>query len=168
MTRTRLLQEFSTPEGRNITFDYHGSTGLLKSRSDSGRGQSVTYQYDENGRLISAVSPTGEPIKLNFDLSLKGASVEVVHGQRSPVVYFIKPGWSVSRKVGLAEEVVSMQPDRSVIVLTPFGHLTQFCKRITPILVHLNHKIHFRLDIFVLAWERFLNKRLQKNTLVLD
>lgn len=124
MSRTRLLQEFATPEGRNVTFDYHGSTGLLRSRADSGRGQSVSYAYDDNGRLISAVSPTGELIKLTFDLSLKGASVVVVHGARSPVVYFIKPGWSVSRKVGQAEEVVSMQPDRSVIVLTPFKHMT--------------------------------------------
>ena len=124
MSRTRLLQEFSTPEGRNVTFDYHSSTGLLKSRADSGRGQSVSYQYDDNGRLVSAVSPTGEVIKLTFDLSLKGASVQVVHGNKSPVVYFIKPGWSVSKKVGQAEEVVSMQPDRSVVILTPFGHLT--------------------------------------------
>lgn len=124
MSRTHLLQEFSTPEGRNITFDYHGSSGLLKSRADAGRGQSVSYAFDENGRLISAVSPTGETIRLSFDLSVKGASVRVVHGNRSPVVYFIKPGWSVSRKVGQAEEVVSMQPDRSVIVLAPFGHKT--------------------------------------------
>lgn len=124
MSRTRLLQEFSTPEGRNVTFDYHGSTGLLKSRVDSGRGQGVSYQYDDNGRLISAISPTGEIIKLTFDLSLKGASVQVVHGNRSPVVYFIKPGWSVSKKIGQAEEVVSMQPDRSVVILTPFGHVT--------------------------------------------
>jgi hypothetical protein len=63
-------------------------------------------------------------IKLTFDLSLKGASVQVVHGSRSPVVYLIKPGWSVSKKIGQAEEVVSMQPDRSVVILTPFGHLT--------------------------------------------
>lgn len=124
MSRSRLLQEFTTPEGRNITFDYHSSTGLLKSRTDSGRGQSVTYQYDDNGRLVSAVSPTGEVIKLTFDLSLKGASVQVVHGLRSPVVYFIKPGWTVSRKVGKMEEVVSMQPDRSVIILSPFDQTT--------------------------------------------
>ena len=125
MSRTRLLQEFSTPEGRNVTFDYHGSSGLLKSRADSGRGQSVSYQYDDNGRLISAISPTGQVVKLTFDLSLKGASVQVVHGSRSPVVYFIKPGWSsVSKKVGQAEEIVSMQPDTSVVILIPFGHLT--------------------------------------------
>ena len=121
MSRTRLLQEFSTPEGRNVTFDYHGSTGLLKSRVDS-TGQSISYAYDENGRLTSTVSPTGEVIDLTFDLSQKGASVQVVHGQRSPVTYFIK-GSSVSKKVGEAEEMVSLQADRSVIVLTPYSHL---------------------------------------------
>ena len=98
MSRTRLLHEFSTPEGRNVTFDYHGSTGLLKSRVDS-RGLSVSYVYDINGRLTSAVSPTGEVINLTFDLSLKGASVQINHGDRNPVVYFIK-GSSVSKTVG--------------------------------------------------------------------
>ena len=135
MSRSRLLQEFSTPDGRNVTFDYHGSTGLLKSRTDSGRGQSVAYSYDDNGRLVSAVSPTGQLVRLTFDLSIKGASVQVVQQEStnssspsSPVVYFISQpadnGWSVSRKVGQAEEVVSMQPDRSVTWITPFGHMT--------------------------------------------
>ena len=121
MSRTRLLQEFSTPEGRNVTFDYHGSTGLLKSRIDS-TGQSISYAYDDNGRLTSTITPTGEVINLTFDLSLKGASVKVVMGNRSPVVYFIK-GSSVSKRIGEAEEMVSLQPDRSVIVLTPYSHV---------------------------------------------
>jgi len=135
MSRARLLQEFSAPDGRNVTFDYHGSTGLLKSRTDSGRSQSVAYNYDDNGRLVSAVSPTGQSVRLTFDLSIKGASVQVDQqdstnssSSSAPVVYFISQpadnGWSVSRKVGQTEEVVSMQPDRSVTWITPFGHMT--------------------------------------------
>lgn len=73
--------------------------GLLKSRVDS-RGLSVSYVYDINGRLTSAVSPTGEIIDLTFDLSLKGASVLVNHGDRNPVIYFIK-GSSVSKTIGV-------------------------------------------------------------------
>ncbi len=121
MSRTRLLQEFSSPEGHNVTFEYIGSTGLLKSRVDS-TGQSIAYIYDDNGRLTSTVSPTGEVIDLTFDLSLAGASVRVVHGQRSPVVYFTK-GSSVSKFVGQSEEIVSLQADRSVVVMTPYSHL---------------------------------------------
>ena len=106
MSRTRLLQEFSSPEGHNVTFDYYGSTGLLKSRVDS-RGLGVSYVFDDNGRLTSAVSPTGEVINLTFDLSLKGASVRVVRGDRSPVDYFIK-GSSVSKKIGTFENMMIM------------------------------------------------------------
>ena len=53
-----------------------------------------------------------------------GRDVQVVDGNQNSVVYFIKPGWSVSKKVGKAEKVVLMQSDKCVVILTPFGHLT--------------------------------------------
>lgn len=67
----KLLHELSTPDNYNVTFDYHGPTGLLKTKLDS-TGRSYVYNYDEFGRLTSAVMPTGKMISLGFDLSIKG------------------------------------------------------------------------------------------------
>lgn len=71
MSRMKLLHELSTPDNYNVTFDYHGPTGLLKTKLDS-TGRSYVYNYDEFGRLTSAVMPTGKMISLGFDLSIKG------------------------------------------------------------------------------------------------
>ena len=89
ISRKGMLQEWSTPEGYNVTFNYHGSLGLLKSRQDSSARSSI-YSYDEFGRLIMAISPTGQIISLNFDLNSKGATVKMTKDQDHPVTLLIK------------------------------------------------------------------------------
>jgi len=76
MTRMKMLHELSTPDNYNVTYEYHGPTGLLRTKLDS-TGRSYVYNYDEFGRLTSAVTPTGRVIELSFDLSVKGAQVKV-------------------------------------------------------------------------------------------
>lgn len=98
MSRMKLLSEVSTPDNYNITFDYYVPTGLLRSKIDSA-GRSYVYSYDEFGRLISAVTPTGKIMKLSFDLSLKGAMVQVTHDDQQPTSVMIK-GTSVTTKIG--------------------------------------------------------------------
>lgn len=97
-TRMKMLQDFITPGSYNVTFDYHGSTGLLKSKRDS-LGQSFLYQYDENGRLTEAVTPSGEIVQLTFDLSVKGAEVMVTRDKGSVTTMLIK-GLTVTTKQG--------------------------------------------------------------------
>jgi YD repeat-containing protein len=121
MSRVRMLQEFSSPEGYNYTFDYHGSTGLLKSRQDSS-GRASVYSYDEFGRLTMAVSPTGQVVALSFDLSKKGASVRVTRDENAPQVYFIK-GSSVFKRIGKWEQVTSGIHDGIVVIQNPWGQV---------------------------------------------
>ena len=119
MSRVKMLAEFSSPEGFNYTFDYHGSTGLIKSRADSS-GRSSVYSYDEFGRLTTAVSPTGQRVSLNFDLSEKGASIRVDRDQNVAETILIK-GSTVYRAVGKWEQVTSVHPDGNVIRLFPWS-----------------------------------------------
>ncbi|RWS31258.1 teneurin-m-like protein [Leptotrombidium deliense] len=83
MSRTKLLHTFAAPEADKLTFTYYGNTGLLKSRSDSAEA-ALIYNYDANGRLTSAVTPSGEEVKLNFTLSNnEGPCVRVIKGDSS-------------------------------------------------------------------------------------
>lgn len=91
-----MLHELSTPDNYNVTFDYHGPTGLLKTKLDS-TGRSYVYNYDEFGRLTSAITPTGKVISLSFDLSVKGATVKVTQNNRKPVSMLIRGSSVVSR-----------------------------------------------------------------------
>ncbi|XP_063992271.1 teneurin-m isoform X2 [Diachasmimorpha longicaudata] len=120
MSRMKMLHELSTPDNYNVTFDYHGPTGLLKTKLDS-TGRSYVYNYDEFGRLTSAVTPTGKVIGLTFDLSLKGATVKVGQNNRKPVSMLIK-GSSVVTKVGEAEQRTTVAGDGSVGRVTPWAH----------------------------------------------
>ncbi|XP_044012894.1 teneurin-m isoform X2 [Aphidius gifuensis] len=120
MSRMKMLHELSTPDNYNVTFDYHGPTGLLKTKLDS-TGRSYVYNYDEFGRLISAVTPTGKVIDLTFDLSLKGATVKVGQNNRKPVSMLIK-GSSVLTKTGEAEQRTIVLPDGSIGKVTPWAH----------------------------------------------
>ncbi|KAG7197898.1 hypothetical protein KM043_016142 [Ampulex compressa] len=120
MSRMKMLHELSTPDNYNVTFDYHGPTGLLKTKLDS-TGRSYVYNYDEFGRLTSAVTPTGKVISLTFDLSLKGAVVKVGQNNRKPVSMLIK-GSSVVTKVGEAEQRTTVLADGSVGRVTPWAH----------------------------------------------
>lgn len=92
----KLLSEISTPDNYNVTFDYHGPTGLLRSKLDSA-GRSYVYTYDEFGRLTGAVTPTGKVVRLAFDLSVKGAVVKVTHDDRQPLSMLIKGSTVVTR-----------------------------------------------------------------------
>ncbi|XP_052737903.1 teneurin-m isoform X4 [Bicyclus anynana] len=121
MSRMKMLQELRTPDNFNMTFDYHGTTGLLKAKYDS-TGRSYIYKYDEFGRLTSAVTPTGRIINLTFDLSLKGATVLVSENNRKPVSILIK-GSSVKTKVGEAETKTIISTDGSISSSMPWGHI---------------------------------------------
>lgn len=120
MSRMKMLHELSTPDDYNVTFDYHGPTGLLKTKLDS-TGRSYVYNYDEFGRLTSAVTPTGKVISLTFDLSLKGAVVKVGQNNRKPISILIK-GSSVVTKIGEAEQRTIVLADGSVERVTPWAH----------------------------------------------
>ncbi|CAH0721405.1 unnamed protein product, partial [Brenthis ino] len=121
MSRMKMLQELRTPDNFNLTFDYHGTTGLLKAKYDS-TGRSYIYKYDEFGRLTSAVTPTGRIINLTFDLSLKGATVLVSENNRKPISILIK-GSSVNTKVGEAEKKTIISTDGSISSSMPWGHV---------------------------------------------
>ncbi|XP_026326589.1 teneurin-m isoform X4 [Hyposmocoma kahamanoa] len=121
MSRMRMLQELRTPDNFNMTFDYYGTTGLLKAKYDS-TGRSYIYKYDEFGRLTSAVTPTGRIINLTFDLSVKGATVLVSENNRKPVSILIK-GSSVNTKVGEAEKKTIISTDGSISSSMPWGHV---------------------------------------------
>ena len=98
MSRMAMLQSFTTPSNFKTQFDYHGSNGLLRSKSDS-TGKSYVYQYDEYGRLTEAVTPSGQIIRLLYNLSLKGASVTVTRDEKDPIVLLIK-GSDVTTRIG--------------------------------------------------------------------
>lgn len=98
MSRMKLLSEVNTPDNYNITFDYYGPTGLLRSKLDSA-GRGYVYTYDDFGRLTGAVTPTGKLIRLAFDLSVKGATVMVYNDDSQPMTMLIK-GTSVEKKLG--------------------------------------------------------------------
>ncbi|KAK0093016.1 hypothetical protein PV326_000107, partial [Microctonus aethiopoides] len=120
MSRMKMLHELSTPDNYNVTFDYHGATGLLKTKLDS-TGRSYVYNYDEFGRLTSTVTPTGKVISLTFDLSVKGATVKIGQNNRKPVSMLIK-GSSVLTKIGEAEQRTTVGADGSVGRMTPWSH----------------------------------------------
>ncbi|XP_047517740.1 teneurin-m isoform X4 [Pieris napi] len=121
MSRMKMLQELRTPDNFNMTFDYHGTTGLLKAKYDS-TGRSYIYKYDEFGRLTSAVTPTGRIITLTFDLSLKGATVLVSENNKKPTSILIK-GSSVITKVGEAEKKTIISTDGSISSSMPWGQV---------------------------------------------
>ncbi|XP_073990846.1 teneurin transmembrane protein Ten-m isoform X3 [Rhodnius prolixus] len=121
MSRMRLLSEISTPDNYNVTLDYVGPTGLLRSKLDSA-GRSYVYSYDEFGRLTQAVTPTGRVIRLSFDLSVKGAMVKVSKDDTQPTTLLIK-GASVITKIGESEQRTQVANDGSVTTVSRWGHV---------------------------------------------
>ncbi|XP_023220703.1 teneurin-m-like isoform X2 [Centruroides sculpturatus] len=114
MTRMRMLQSFTTPDNFKTVFEYHGSTGLLRSKIDSS-GKSFLYGYDKYGRLTQAVTPSGHTIKLSYNLSIKGAAVTVTRNDKTPVSLLIK-GSDVTINKGSAIEKITKDPDNSLII----------------------------------------------------
>lgn len=80
----KLLKRLVAPNGYNITFRYHDTTHLMRSKIEAG-GRSYNYDYDEQGRLTRAVLPTGQVLQLTFDLSSHGAEVVVTRDGTNPV-----------------------------------------------------------------------------------
>ncbi|UYV62055.1 TENM2 [Cordylochernes scorpioides] len=117
MSRMRMLQSFTTPSNFKTTYDYHGISGLLRSKMDS-TGRSYMHDYDEYGRLIQSVLPSGQTVRLRYNLSVKGASITVTRDDKDPVTLMIK-GYGVTTKIGLAEDRTLQAPDGS---LTLAGH----------------------------------------------
>ncbi|XP_062564710.1 teneurin-m isoform X2 [Armigeres subalbatus] len=120
MTRMKMLHELNTPDNYNVTFDYHGPTGLLKTKLDS-TGRSYVYNYDEFGRLTSAVTPTGKVIDLSFDLSVKGATVKVTENSQREVSMLIQ-GSSVVSRVGEAATKTTVLVDGGTTSVAPWGN----------------------------------------------
>ncbi|KAM8707904.1 hypothetical protein ACLKA7_014948 [Drosophila subpalustris] len=123
MTRMKMLHELSTPDNYNVTYEYHGPTGLLKTKLDS-TGRSYVYNYDEFGRLTSAVTPTGRVIELTFDLSVKGAQVKVSENAQKEISMLIQ-GSTVVVQNGAAESRTTVDMDGSMTSITPWGHNLQ-------------------------------------------
>lgn len=119
MTRMKMLHELSTPDNYNVTFEYHGPTGLLKTKLDS-TGRSYVYNYDEFGRLTSAVTPTGKVIDLSFDLSVIGATIKVTENSQREVSMLIQ-GTSVVSRVGESSTKTTILADGSTTSVTPWG-----------------------------------------------
>uniref|UniRef100_A0A1I8MYS1 Tenascin-like protein n=1 Tax=Musca domestica TaxID=7370 RepID=A0A1I8MYS1_MUSDO len=136
MTRMKMLHELNTPDNYNVTFEYHGPTGLLKTKLDS-TGRSYVYNYDEFGRLTSAVTPTGRVIDLAFDLSVKGAQVKVSENAQKEISMLIQ-GSSVVVRNGEAESKTMVEMDGSTTSLTPWGHLLQMEVVPYPILAEIS------------------------------
>lgn len=98
MSRMQMLQGFTTPDNFKTSFEYQGSTGLLKSKLDSSR-KAYVYNYDNYGRLIHAITPTGQVIKLSYNLSVKGAYVTVTQSDKEVLSLLIR-GLDVTKKTG--------------------------------------------------------------------
>ncbi|XP_072158624.1 teneurin-m isoform X3 [Bemisia tabaci] len=136
LSKMKLLSEISTPDNYNVTFDYHGPSGLMKSKLDS-TGRSYVYNYDEFGRLTGAVTPTGKIVKLSFDLSIKGAMVKVTYDDKQPVAMLIK-GSTVVTKRGEAEYQSVLSSDNSVSTVAPWGHTISIDTVSYPILADID------------------------------
>ena len=105
MSRMRRLEHMVIPNQFNVTLAYHGATGLLRSSMDS-LGRAHVYTYDKYGRLIRAVTPSGQLIELEFDLSVKGAKVTITRDGTSPVTMLID-GAKVIETIGEYFNLVS-------------------------------------------------------------
>ncbi|UYV71862.1 TENM2 [Cordylochernes scorpioides] len=116
MSRMRMLQSFTTPDNFKTTFEYHGSNGLLRSKSAGTPGQSHLYSYDNYGRLVNAITPSGQELRLTYSLNSRAATVEVQRDGRPFVSFFIR-GPEVASRIGNTEERVIVSNDGGLSVL---------------------------------------------------
>ncbi|XP_035215579.1 teneurin-m-like isoform X2 [Stegodyphus dumicola] len=114
MSRMQMLQGFTTPDNFKTSFEYQGSTGLLRSKLDSSR-KAYVYNYDSYGRLIHAITPTGQAIKLIYNLSIKGASVTVTQNDKEVLSLLIR-GLDVIKETGLMLQRITQFQDGSLIL----------------------------------------------------
>lgn len=120
--RYKLLHEFRTPDNFNITYEYHGGTGLLKTKVDT-TGRAFFYNYDEFGRIVSVIEPTGKIVGLNFDLSEKGASIIISESGVQRRVMSVQTN-EVVEDVGESLVQISVESDGSTRSVMPCGVTT--------------------------------------------
>ena len=79
MSRMKMLSSIESSDGFTYSFEYVGSSGLLKSRLDPVvSANSIFYQYDAFGRLTMALNPSSEPLSFGYSLVLEGVTVRLV------------------------------------------------------------------------------------------
>jgi RHS repeat-associated protein len=121
LDRKRMLTEFSRPQTDNYTvnFGYTRSSELIRSRMDSDKSNFV-YDYDGNGRLDNVVLPTGDLLRLESDLDLRGSLVNIsLNGAASILSIRMRPG-TVQDLINGIE--VNLATDRGFVKTTDFGH----------------------------------------------
>ncbi|XP_069961217.1 teneurin-m-like isoform X2 [Cherax quadricarinatus] len=120
LSMMKMLEQLVAPDGYNITFRYHGASGLMHSKIEA-VGRSYNYDYDEQGRLTQAVLPTGQVIQLTFDLSTRGAEVMVTRDGKNPVRTRVR-GNTLTHNSGPVEAVADMGGDGQLRMVTDWGH----------------------------------------------
>ncbi|XP_045622764.2 teneurin-m isoform X2 [Procambarus clarkii] len=120
LSMMKMLEQLVAPDGYNITFRYHGASGLMRSKIEA-VGRSYNYDYDEQGRLTQAVLPTGQVIQLTFDLSTRGAEVVVTRDGKNPVRTRVR-GNTLTHNSGPVEAVADMGGEGQLRLVTDWGH----------------------------------------------
>ncbi|XP_071540810.1 teneurin-m-like [Panulirus ornatus] len=120
LSMMKMLEQLVVPDGYNITFHYHGASGLMRSKIEA-VGRSYNYNYDEQGRLTQAVLPTGQVIQLDFDLSTRGAEVIVTRDGKNPVRTRVR-GNTLTHNAGPVEAVADIGGEGQLRVVTEWDH----------------------------------------------
>ena len=119
LDRKRMLTKFTRPDNSGISFSYTRSSELIRTRKETGDGgSSCVYEYDDNGRLVSAVTSSGDHYSLVSDLDLRGAIVNVTVNGRENVVSLLMQPRMVQQLTG---DTVKMDSDKSFVVETRWG-----------------------------------------------
>ena len=119
LDRKRMLTKFTRPDNSGVTFSYTRSSELIRARKEAGDGgSSCVYEYDDNGRLVSAVTSSGDHFSLVADLDLRGAIVNVTLNGRENVISLLMQPRLVQQLEG---DSVRMDSDKSFVVETRWG-----------------------------------------------
>ena len=114
-----MLTKFTRPDNSGVTFSYTRSSELIRARKEAGDGgSSCVYEYDDNGRLVSAVTSSGDHFSLVADLDLRGAIVNVTLNGRENVISLLMQPRLVQQLEG---DSVRMDSDKSFVVETRWG-----------------------------------------------
>jgi YD repeat-containing protein len=114
MSRVGDLETFESPSKYTASFRYHHTSGLLKSKLDN-ENMAYVYEYDEYGRLVSTVTPTGEVFGLRFNLTARGASIDVTKDNLPYEVVLVQDNLvSVRRWTTLNDRAVRVGADKTL------------------------------------------------------
>ena len=113
MSRVGDLESFQTPSKMTVNFKYLRSSGLLKSKWDESLNTAYIYEYDQYGRLVNAISPTGEATSLTFNLTSLGAAIEVKKNAKTSKVLRIQDD-QVTASSGRRSNVISIAADKTL------------------------------------------------------